>query len=409
MYSLLIGRTAEQFQQDFPRWLINIHHPVELWALLPSYIVSQTFCVVGAFLCLGHALYRRGRWPFLWLGSVVSGLLIEGCMYFSPYGETIWFSPTVIDLFGQRIPIFIFSVYPFFYYQAFWAVSKLRLKCRWSEHIAIGMLVVLFDMPFDMISIKYLHWTLHETEPLLSERIYSVPWTLLLFFAVTTFTFSYFFHNLRTWMDRSTHNRWASGSFRTELVVSVGAASLSLSVGSTLFLAIHYPLHTVLGIPGSAIVIGVFSAVLTIFWKFDRKSNRNSSHRQSFMDHMLNGYIVGHFVIYLGLAIALNPQHAVSPGRHQPIGNCRNINSSSTELCLDTFNSSSFDFHCVANPPSDGAYWYTICGTSHENRPEFLYAMIVITFVALLIHWTIHYDFSVHQSEPTKGTRKKLL
>ncbi|XP_052893445.1 uncharacterized protein LOC128301151 [Anopheles moucheti] len=393
MDSLLMVRTVEQFQQDFPRWLINVHNPVELWTLLPSYIISQVFCTVGAFLCLGHALYRRGRWPFLWLGSVLSGLLIEGCMYFSPYGETIWFSPTVIDLFGQRIPIFIIFVYPFFYYQAFWAVSKLRLKCRWSEHIAIGLLVVLFDMPFDMVSIKYLHWTLHETEPLLSERIYSVPWTLLLFFAVTTFTFSYFFHNLRKWMDHSTHNRWASGSIRTELVVSLGAATLSLSVGSTLFLAIHYPLHTVLGIPGSAVVIGVFIAVLTIFWKFDRKSNRSSPLSQSFMDHILNGYIVGHFILYLGLAIAFNPQHAVSPGRHQPIGNCRNITSLSADLCLDTFNRSSYDFHCVAEPPNNGAYWYTICGTSHENRPEFLYAMSLITFVASLIHWTIHYDF----------------
>uniref|UniRef100_A0A4Y0BFM3 DUF7802 domain-containing protein n=1 Tax=Anopheles funestus TaxID=62324 RepID=A0A4Y0BFM3_ANOFN len=409
MDSLWTVRTREQFRQDFPQWLINVRNPVELLMLQPSYIISQVFCIVGALLCLGHALYRRGRWPFLWLGSVLSGMLIEGSLYFSPYGETIWFSPTVIDLFGQRIPIFIFFVYPFFYYQAFWAVSKLRLKCRWSEHIAVGMLVVLFDMPFDMISIKFLHWTLHETEPMLNERIYSVPWTLLLFFAITTFTFSYFFHNLRTWMDHSTHNRWASGPIRTELVVSVGAASLSLSVGSALFLGINYSLHTILGIPHSIVVAGVFISVLTIFWKFDRKSNRSSSPSQTFMDHILNGYIVGHFLLYLGLAIALNPLHSVSPGRHQPMGNCYNNTSSSTELCLDTLNTSYYDFHCVPKPPNDGAYWYTICGTSHENRPEFLYVMIVITLVASLVYWTIHYDLPVRQSAATKGTSKKLL
>uniref|UniRef100_A0A182M7E3 DUF7802 domain-containing protein n=1 Tax=Anopheles culicifacies TaxID=139723 RepID=A0A182M7E3_9DIPT len=254
MESLWTLRTYEQFRQDFPRWLINVRNPVELWMQQPSFIISQIFCIVGALLCLGHALYRGGRWPFLWLGSVISGMLIEGCVYFSPYD-------------------------PFFYYQAFWAVSKLRLKCRWSEHIAIGMLVVLFDIPFDMISIKFLHWTLHETEPMLSERIYSVPWTLLLFFAATTFTFSYFFHNLRAWMDHSTHNRWAAGPIRTELMASVGAASLSLSVGSAFVLAMYYPLHTVLGVPHSVIVIGIFLSVFTIFWKFDRKSNRDSPSR----------------------------------------------------------------------------------------------------------------------------------
>ncbi|XP_035905853.1 uncharacterized protein LOC118509400 isoform X2 [Anopheles stephensi] len=393
-------RTFEQFRQDFPRWLINVRNPVDLFTLQPSYIVSQVFCIVGAFVCLAHALRQGGRWPYLWFASVLSGMLIEGSMYFSPYGETIWLSPTAVDLFDQRIPIFIFFVYPFFYYQAFWAVSKLRLKCRWSEHIAVGMLVVLFDLPFDMVSIKYLHWTLHETEPLLSERIYSVPWTLLLFFAVTTFTFSYLFHNMRKWMNPATHNnRWAAGPIRTELVAAIGAASISLSIGSALFLAFNYPLHTVLGIPKKVIVIGVFLGALTIFWKFDRKSNRSGPSSQSFLDHLLNGYIVGHFLLYLGLAIALNPRDVVSSGRHQPIGNCRNASSPNTDLCLDSFNSSYYDFHCVAMPPQEGAYWYTICGTSYENHPEFLYVMIVITFVATLIHWTIHYDFPPEPAE----------
>ncbi|XP_050072772.1 uncharacterized protein LOC126560866 [Anopheles maculipalpis] len=352
--------------QDFPDWLISVRNPVELFTLQPSYIVSQVYCIIGAFLCLGHALHRGGRWPYLWFGSVLSGVLIEGSMYFSPYGDTIWLSPTVADLFGQKIPIFIFFVYPFFYYQAFWAVSKLRLKCRWSEHIAVGMLVVLFDLPFDMISIKFLHWTLHETEPMLGERVYSVPCTLLLFFAVTTFTFSYLFHNMRKWLDPATHNRWASGPFRTELVVTIGSASLSLTFGSVLFLAFNYPLHTVLGIPIKVIVIGVFLCVLTIFWKFDRKSNRSSPSGQSFVDHILNGYIVGHFLLYLGLAIVLNPQNAVSSGRHQPIGNCSNTSYANTDLCLDTYNRRYYDFHCVVKPPNEGAYWYTICGTAYE-------------------------------------------
>uniref|UniRef100_A0A182K8R6 DUF7802 domain-containing protein n=1 Tax=Anopheles christyi TaxID=43041 RepID=A0A182K8R6_9DIPT len=419
MEALSSVRSYEQFRQDFPHWLINVRDPVELFNWQPSYVISQAFCIVGALVCLAHAIRRGGRWPFLWMASALSGVLIEGSVYFSLHGETIWFSPTVIDLFHQRIPLFIFFVYPFFYYQAFWAVSKLQLKCRWSEHIAVGMLVVLIDLPFDMLSIKFLHWTLHDTEPMLHERIYSAPWTLLLFFAVTTFTFSYLFHNLRKWMDGSVAlaDRWSAGTIRAELVASIGAASVSLSVGVGLFLAFSYPLHTVLGISHRVIAIGVFLCVVTILWKFDRKSNRRMPLSQSLLDHTLNGFIVGHFLLYLVLGFTLNPQDAVSTGRHQPVGDCRNI-TTGTPLCLDTFSNTDYDFHCISKPPSVGAYWYTVCGTSYDNRSEYLFVMAVITFIATLVHWTIHYDFDmrfkiydfVKRSSPsTKGASKKVL
>ncbi|XP_061504462.1 uncharacterized protein LOC4576542 isoform X1 [Anopheles gambiae] len=425
MDALSTVRTYEQFRQDFPHWLLNVRNPAELFNAQPSYVVSQAFCIVGGLLSLAHALHRGGRWPFLWMAGALTGVLVEGSMYFSPYGETIWFSPTVIDLFHQRVPLFIFFVYPFFYYQAFWAASKLQLKCRWSEHIAAGLLVVLADLPFDMVSIKFLHWTLHDTEHLLSERVYSAPWTLLLFFAVASFAFSYLFHNLRSWMDRSvgspqtTDRRWAVGTIGAELVAMVGAASVSLSVGTGLFLAFSYPLHTVLGIPHRIIVIGVFLCVAAVFWKFDRKSNRRMPMSQSLLDHALNVITVGHFLLYFVLAFVLRPEDTVSSGRHQPIGDCHHTTGTSAPpLCLDTFSRTDYDFHCISKPPNVGAYWYTVCGTPYENRAEFLFAMAVITFIAALVHWTIHYDFDVRfkvydfvkrTSSVKGGNSKKVL
>lgn len=87
-----------------------MRNPTELFNAQPSYVVSQAFCIVGGLLSLAHALHRGGRWPFLWMAGALTGVLVEGSMYFSPYGETIWFSPTVIDLFHQRVPLFIFFV-----------------------------------------------------------------------------------------------------------------------------------------------------------------------------------------------------------------------------------------------------------------------------------------------------------
>uniref|UniRef100_A0A182IUM2 DUF7802 domain-containing protein n=1 Tax=Anopheles atroparvus TaxID=41427 RepID=A0A182IUM2_ANOAO len=396
-------RSFALFQKDFPQWTINFHDPVELFRRQPSYTVSQVYCIIGALVCLAHALYRGGRWPFLWLASTISGIVIEGCVYFSPNGETIWFSPTATDLFGQRIPAFVFSLYPFFYYQAFWAVSKLRLKCRWSEHIAVGMLVVLFDLPFDMVSVKFLHWTLHDTEELFAERIYSAPWSLLLFFAVCTFSFSYLFHNLSKWFGgrsaaRASEPFAVRGTIPLELAASVGAAILSVPLGSTLFLAFVYPLHTLLGIPNKIVIAGAFLCVVTVFWKVDRKSNR---------------MLPVNFWLYFAVAVVLDPQEAISTGRHQTIGDCKNQR---TFLCLDSFDKANFDFHCLPKLPAEGSYWYTICGTPFENRAEFVFVLMIITFLATMIHSTLHYDYDVRfkvfefvkKNAPTSAKAKKM-
>ncbi|XP_053675319.1 uncharacterized protein LOC128725589 [Anopheles nili] len=398
-------RTYEQFKQDFPEWLIKVRsNPWELFSRQPGYIASQAYCVVGTVLCLVHALNRGGRWPYLWFASVLSGMLIETCFYLSPFGEVVWLSPTVIDLFGQRLPVFIFFMYPFFYYQAFWAVSKLQLKCRWSEHIAVGLLVALFDFPFEMVNINLLHWTLHETDQMLAERLYSVPWTVLPFLAGTTFAFSWLFHQLRKWFARSSSNRWDAGSPHVELLVAIGSAGLSVPIGSTLFLLLNYPLHTVLGIPNRVVIVGVFLCLIAVVWKFDRKSNRSMpAKKQSVLDHVLNGFIIGHFFLYLTMGVLLDPENAVSTGRHQPIGSCQDED---TRLCIDTVSKAKYDFHCTEKRPFEGAYWYTICGTPFENRTEVLFVLAVISFIAALIHWTVHYDF-IKKIAPTEGTKKK--
>lgn len=52
-----------------------------------------------------------------------------------------------------------------FYYHASWAMSKMKLKSPIAEHLAVGLMTVLIDMPYDIIGIKYLHWIWHDTDP----------------------------------------------------------------------------------------------------------------------------------------------------------------------------------------------------------------------------------------------------
>lgn len=44
-------------------------------------------------------------------------------------------------------------------------MSKMRLKSNMAEHLAVGLLTVLIDMPYDIIGVKFLHWVWHDTDP----------------------------------------------------------------------------------------------------------------------------------------------------------------------------------------------------------------------------------------------------
>lgn len=44
-------------------------------------------------------------------------------------------------------------------------MSKMKLKCGYAEHLAVGLMTVLIDMPYDIIGVKYLHWIWHDTDP----------------------------------------------------------------------------------------------------------------------------------------------------------------------------------------------------------------------------------------------------
>lgn len=54
---------------------------------------------------------------------------------------------------------------PVFYYHASWAASKLKLKSDLVESMAVGLLIVLIDFPYDIVGIKYVHWIWHDTDP----------------------------------------------------------------------------------------------------------------------------------------------------------------------------------------------------------------------------------------------------
>ena len=55
-------------------------------------------------------------------------------------------------------------------------VSRLKLSSI-VEPFVVGLLDVLIDFPFDVMGIKLLWWTWHESDPNIYDRTYFIPWT----------------------------------------------------------------------------------------------------------------------------------------------------------------------------------------------------------------------------------------
>ncbi len=65
---------------------------------------------------------------------------------------------------------------PCFHYTTNMAAANLKLPW-WAEPFAVALGDLLLDIPFDILGIKLIWWTWHDTDPNIFDRTYSVPWT----------------------------------------------------------------------------------------------------------------------------------------------------------------------------------------------------------------------------------------
>lgn len=73
----------------------------------------------------------------------------------------------------------------------------------------VGLVVVLIDIPYDITSVKFVHWTWHDTDPNISDRHYWVPWNSYYFHCAFATSFTFWFHNIHYLMSRSKSNvKW---------------------------------------------------------------------------------------------------------------------------------------------------------------------------------------------------------
>lgn len=380
-------------------WWIKFRSPQAILKNHASYFYCEIVFYVIGLLTFVHAVRIGGRYKWLWLATILHGITVECVSYFLPDIDNFWHAQSMVMLLGQRLPLHILFVYPAFIYTASVAVSHMNLRW-WAQPFAVGLSVVLLDIPFDVMGVKLLWWTWHDDDPNIFDRHYWVPWTSYYFHAAFSSSFTLAFHGLRK-LCCSRSPGFKSAGFFIELVCTVVTGIISMPLGVLQFIPVYHPLHDSLGIHSEICVLMLVTTYILIIWSADRHPfetarNYNSSFkiRRSLEIVVV---ILLHYGFYLYLVIFVKPENQRSTGFHQTIGPCGeevsvktpfgHVLKKSKYLCAEAFFEDYFDFSCTKTPPASGKEWYTICGTRYPNHIEYIIVVASFCVVGLFWYW----------------------
>lgn len=382
-------------------WLVHTNDINELWKAQPTYLISQGVYMLAGLITFIHAFRKGGRWPWWWLATVLHGLYADNFWHFVvPEFDNFWHSQTPLMLLGARQPLHIILLYPAFLYHAAYAVSRLNLP-SYAEPFAVGLATVLVDIPYDIVAVKFVHWTWHDTDPNIFDRHYFVPWNSYYFHAAFAASLFYFFTAIRAWLAPKV-DKWDSAGFKTEVKAFLSAVALGMPGGVLMFVPLYHPLHDQHGLHSEVTffaLFALFAAAVVVGLVADREKVKT---RLSSIDYVLIAQLALHYVIYLWFVVSWSPEREVSTGLHEPVGPCDQTASLVTPFgqtlykrkyfCAENYDEAYFDFHCVGNRwPAHGATWYTICGTPFHNRVEYITVLSSILVLATGVFYALYF------------------
>ncbi|XP_076065535.1 uncharacterized protein LOC143039413 [Oratosquilla oratoria] len=399
---------AEYPFHNFLDWFIKINDPVEKFKAQPTYIISEWVFITSAVVCLIHSFVVGGRWKYLWLGCFLQGLALEMLALWAPDIDFYWHSQSTIMLVGRRLPLHITLLYPLFMYIAAYTVAHLKLP-MWAEPLAAGLGQVLIDLPYDIICVKFLHWTWHDTDPITFDRHYWVPWTSYFFHLSYGVTFHFALNFWRRCIT-GTDDKGEVSCIKKEVLCALLGGLCGIPVGILHFLVFYYPLHNIYGIHNENCFLIVVGLYMILVWSADRNPTLGARLHSGEHGHwsrlliILN--LVVHYGVYLSFAIFGSPENEVSIGMHEIAGPCDEYITVPTAfgeglrkrkyLCLEDYDEPYFDFHCQPGGmlPSEGVQWYTICGTPFTNQAEYISIMATICIFAAIIFYNLLFKSS---------------
>lgn len=181
--------------------------------------------------------------------------------------------------------------------------------------VTVGLNVLLIDLPYDIMGIKFIYWTWHDTDPNIRDRTYWVPWTSYYFHMVFSASFVFWFFKTDINLDQMY-------SFKTEVLISLKAIFLSTPSGILCFSILYHPLHDFYHVPTQNIVLFLISFYIML--AILNRKPRNMFDRPL----IIILYLFLYYTTFLCLSIWGKPENEISIGPHEEIGPCNTTVSS---------------------------------------------------------------------------------
>ena len=413
---------------------------------MPTFVIAEVTFIIVAILSFIHALSRpssspsgRRRHLLLFIFAIIGGSCSDLLFMHLPIVDNFWHSQATIML-TERLPFYILTVYASFIYIPIASVWRCGLPII-SEATLSGILAVFFYAPFDVVGAKFLWWTWHDSDTVVSERILNVPVSSTMWVGIYTTMFALLFtYFLPTTNDmQAKQERLSDGSLLYNGGISAKTPSQTnqrhiplftissiLRAGTASILAIPLmmlhmmiiqcimgglvlpppppPTSSMLGLTlvayGSLCISSIAddAAVSNNQIRLERKqmSFKGSGGGKSYS---LVFAIVFHYLMLLYVARYCDPIHSISTGIHQTYGPC---NVKTTDYAGETCNKFVCDvlehvdyklFSCGENTiqpiyKNKELNWYTICGLPKNDawvRSSTAYSISGLVMFTLLI------------------------
>jgi hypothetical protein len=347
------------------------------WHAMPSFVLGELLFIASALLALWHAT-RRGRdHQVIWLAALVAGTAIDLIFMALPLVDNFWQAQAMVML-TPRMPLYIPCVYVSFMYWPVVTVRRLGMP-RLSGAALSGLAAWLFYAPYDIVGVKFLWWTWHDTDQSIAARVLGVPCSSSLW--VLTFAGAF------AWLLDPTPRISGEVSIKKAVQALAKAAGLS-----TLVMMLQMTLLQQLdgGTP-RRIALAVGLALYALLAATGLRAARPRP--LDGPDRVARRMLLLHFAALLSIGLTFRPETHVSTGIHQPVGPCHVEATDITGLtryaflCPADFDED-YTFDCAPSPPREGSTWYTICGRAHGNAVRWRSGLALLTLLgAGLFAW----------------------
>ncbi|KAL6732076.1 hypothetical protein Aduo_002875 [Ancylostoma duodenale] len=384
-----IGQRALTMVQ-WADWFCKYENPLKLLENNPYFLGAELLFVFLSFLTLAHAYRHGGRYLYAWIAVTIYAFNVESLALSVPDLNLSWHAQGVLTFFGMRVPLYaLFGVHQMFVYTSYVLVRRMRLPW-WAEGPAAGLSAVMLLIPYRILGTKMLWWTWHDTDPIIKERMFWVPWSSLYFYAACVCSFVWLLRFSRHLLLEKEYD-WMK--FPREIICAFLAGVLAFWLGTVQFSFLYYPLHGFFGVHSEITTILFFAFYALLVFVADRNNmDTESRNGVRYWFDELSCAIALEYIFLMVLVVIGDPLNIVSEGLHQPIGPCREMESVHTPagivlqrekyLCATRYDEKYFDFHCVPNgipkQQDDGSgvllplEYYAVCGTDFKNRAEYI-------------------------------------